>query len=465
VRYVIETFRFRSEGRPRGWYVVSPVSVEVDGIRYSSQPLSFEILGANESGELRLQALVEGPSPLYPGQRVRFIYRIHYAVPVEHSSEILPLLDARGFRLVGSKQVRSFKRGGVQVVEVGQEVQALRPGRYRFGPSSIEGFAYKESFFGRRQYIQPRLRAEADEVQVEVKAFPQQGQPKSFNGALGNFDMKARLLSPDTVRVGDKMELELRFSGSGEWETVLLPSLQSIPGLSKAFRVGDLPPVGRVEGNEKVFVIELRPLRSGSSEIPAISYAFFDPIREEYVSLTSDPISIKVEASKVIQGDPRPSQTGLGVQEERSYREEVLDIGRGTALIPISGNIPLQIEDLKPSFWHGLRTRDLLLVTLLFFLLNGICRFLWMRRQHVRPPSAKDYLALARKWSRHREPCLDHLGRALRMYLQQEVLEHDKEQRVRSLLEKVDHARYAGIQEQEPWKPLLEEALKIGDWK
>jgi hypothetical protein len=51
------------------------------------------------------------------------------------------------------------------------------------------------------------------------------------------------------------------------------------------------------------------------------------------------------------------------------------------------------------------------------------------------------------------------------MYLQQEVLEHDKEQRVRSLLEKVDHARYAGIQEQEPWKPLLEEALKIGDWK
>jgi hypothetical protein len=242
--------------------------------------------------ELKLTLHVDAPQPFYPGQRGWITYRYFYRGDIALTKEELPLLEPESFLKIGDKRIQESTKGSMSIREISQQIQAEKPGEFSFPPSIVEGYAYEEDpILKRRTYLQPKLHAETEAVSLEVTPFPSEDRPRDFQGALGQFNFSAKLLTPSQALIDDKMQLLLEISGKDGLWTVQLPSLEILKGL---FRQGDLPPIGKVEGDTKQFVIEIYPLSTAITEIPSLTFSFFDPNKKQYVEQQSKPIPIRV---------------------------------------------------------------------------------------------------------------------------------------------------------------------------
>ncbi len=301
---LVTTYRFQIPGKPRGLYGLAAVTVVVDGKAYYSAPSTYEVTNAQASNSLDLEAIVAPQTPLYPSQHAVFTYRILYNRSIELTAEELPLLEAKGFQKVGDKKVKDYQNGDYTVQEISQEVRALKPGKYTYGPSHVEGFSYKEDLVGRRVYQKPRLRADEGALDILVNPFPTKDRPLSFAGAVGTYRVKARLTTPGEVHIGDKIEVGFAVSGEGELDSLSMPDVSCQPGFSGFFELGTYPYFEQRGANGKEFILTFRPLSAGLKTIPGIEFSYFDPLLQQYQTLLSQPLDIVVRPF-TLQSAPR----------------------------------------------------------------------------------------------------------------------------------------------------------------
>ncbi len=324
----VSIYHFEIEAQPAGLRVLPEISVKVGDQTYKSAPSTYEVSAANSpepsnsnqqspinqptqtqnpssAPVLKLEASYEGPTPLFPGQRGKLIYRYAYSGDIELSKENLPLFEAKGLLKIGEQQVKDYQVGNLNIEEITQVVQGDAPGEYKYGPSSIEGRAYQEDYLGGRNYSKTKLTAEAPIVTVIVKPFAEANKPASFNGAIGKFTFQVSSQSPSQVIVGDKVVLSIAISSDdiGALENVSLPDLCCQPGFSGMFRLGDLPPAGVIRDSTKSFTVEMRPLSTAIKEIPSIEFSFFNPETQQYTVLHSKPIPLAVVPMKKQAGE------------------------------------------------------------------------------------------------------------------------------------------------------------------
>lgn len=417
-------YRFTLPGKPQGLYVLPEISVSIGGKVYHSFQTTYEVTGAEpraieDVATLRMEASVEGATPLYPGQRTRFIYRFYFTGNIELMTEFLPLLEATGFLKIGDKQVKDLVEGGVSVQEASQEVQAIKPGDFQFPASYIEGYAYHEDIMQKRIYQQMKLRAETPPITVTVAAFPEVGKPPSFNGAIGQYTMQTTLLTRGEITVDNKIELAIDITGTGELSTVQLPDLRTV--LQGALRLSDLPSVGEVKGQTKRFIVELYPLSTVVTEIPSIEFSFFDPQSSRYTTVQSIPIPIKVvpaAAKKTkktpaekepapLRESPPTKEPTLPAKENAPIKESVPPIEDAQAktqeqghpwqtflsqpeAIEIEGNYPLSSSNLRPLYFGTWGVFWLIPFGLLLILLQlGFQQYLMQQKKIVKPKSSE----------------------------------------------------------------------------
>lgn len=361
---VISIYQFERPGQSHGTYSLPKIGVKIGSKMYYSLTSTYEVQGAapaltdqaTSKPVLELKAGVEGPSPLYPGQHTLFIYRFYFSGDIELVSEVLPLLDAKGFVKVGEKQIKDSQQSGLNIQEIVQEVQAKEPGTFVFPESSAEGYAYKEDLLKNRTYIQPKLQTKVLPITVVVNAFPAENKPATFNGASGQFALQVSLLTPSTMMAEDKILLAIDISGAEGLDSVTAPDL-SKSGFKRFFRLGDLPSVGTVNGNTKRFTVELYPLTSAIKTIPPVFFSYFDSANSRYVTLKSDPIPIDIKQSSpeklpekqkeqapaiepeknIPEVKPTPIPLPVPAEETKIYKPEPIEI---------SGNLPLTSADL-----------------------------------------------------------------------------------------------------------------------
>src|SRR5262249_40157844 len=120
-------------------------------------------------------------------------------------------------------------------------------------------------------------------------------KPLSFNGAVGQFNFSAKLLSSPKVKVGDTMKLLLEVSGQGQLENVLPPDLCCQAGFSGLFKTSDLPPQTEMKENTKSFIVEIAPLFPTIDSIPPIAFSYFDPSFNQYQTIITPGIPIQVQ--------------------------------------------------------------------------------------------------------------------------------------------------------------------------
>ena len=129
-------------------------------------------------------------------------------------------------------------------------------------------------------------------VKVNVKPLPTDGRPADFSGAVGEFDVSARVDDKSIVE-GQPFTLKLRFEGRGNAKLIDVPAFEPPQGLelydkqndSRFFRTGT---------SYKDFSFLLIPRREGEFTIPPIGVAIFDPRSQKYVKKSTEAVRVIV---------------------------------------------------------------------------------------------------------------------------------------------------------------------------
>ena len=171
-------------------------------------------------------------------------------------------------------------------------------------PFSDPFFANPFSQFGERREVEIK----SDPVALEVKPLPPSAPP-GFSGAIGNFTMTTDA-KPKSVQVGDPITVTSTISGRGNFDRVGAPVIEDERGWHK------YPPSSKFANDDEVgisgtktFETVLSPNEKKQSR-PVMEFAYFDPVKEQYVTLRSDPIAINVQGGAVAAASPAAAPAG-----------------------------------------------------------------------------------------------------------------------------------------------------------
>lgn len=182
-----------------------------------------------------------------------------------------------------------------------------------------------DDFFGRTE----RLNVFTDPMTLKVLPLPEEGQPDSFTGAIGDMAMEVSADSEESVQ-GEPIMLSLVLKGSGNFERISGPSFPDSDiwkyyEPEKKFEASDDLGLKGSLRFDYVFI----PQSFGELAIPETRFSYFDPETREYVELIAPPIAVKVsKAAKSftpVPGLPNTNTTERGPKLSRVLStEEVL---------------------------------------------------------------------------------------------------------------------------------------------
>src|SRR3984893_2896991 len=136
---------------------------------------------------------------------------------------------------------------------------------------------------------------ESEPATFEVKPLPPNAPP-NFSGGVGTFAMTTEA-KPKRVQVGDPITVTSTVSGRGNFDRVNAPALEDDHGWHKypsssKFKQDD--EVG-ISG-AKTFETVISP-NEKKQALPPLVFSYFDPVKENYVTVRSDAMPITVEGA------------------------------------------------------------------------------------------------------------------------------------------------------------------------
>jgi len=278
------------------------------------------------------------------------------AQKLQQSGENLETINGRSYDVVTFKTAIAAARAGK--FEIGpikakaQVLAARRPNAPRSrspfdlfnldDPFSDPFFSDPFSQFGERREVE----INSEPVAFEVKPLPQNAPP-SFSGAIGNFTMTTDA-KPKSVQVGDPITVTSTISGRGNFDRVNAPAVEDDRGWHK------YPPSSKFKNDDEVgisgtktFEMVLSP-NEKKPTIPLLAFSYFDPAKEQYVTLRSDPIAIDVQGGAVAApaaaaSQPAPStMPAAAAAAKQDILYQLNERGRMQSFTPLYA---------RPIFW------------------------------------------------------------------------------------------------------------------
>jgi hypothetical protein len=128
----------------------------------------------------------------------------------------------------------------------------------------------------------------------QVLALPTRGQPADFSGAVGHFTISSKL-TDDKAAVGDPITLQMRISGTGNFDRVAPPMLHDIAHWKTYTPTADFKPSDSVGfRGVKTFDQPVIALQAGEQSVPPLSFSWFDPDSRQYVQARTSPLPVDV---------------------------------------------------------------------------------------------------------------------------------------------------------------------------
>jgi len=296
--------------------------------------------GSAQSGQstaaskLAFAELVVAKKDAYVGEMVPAEIRLGFDPRAHGRLQDEPELSSQGFTTQKLQQPRENLEtiGGrtYQVYTFKTAIAAARPGKFEIGPVTAKAVVV----LPRRPSTSPRTRPRSpfdlfnlddpfsdpffsdpfgsmgertelpirsETATLNVKPLPTNAPP-NFSGAIGNFTMAVDA-KPKTVQVGDPITVTSTINGRGNFDRMNGPALEDERGWHK------YPPSSKFKqdddvgiSGEKTFEMVLAP-NEKKPAVPPLVFAYFDPIKENYVTLRSDAVPIQVEGGAA----PAPS--------------------------------------------------------------------------------------------------------------------------------------------------------------
>jgi len=163
---------------------------------------------------------------------------------------------------------------------------------------------------------------------IEVASLPK-GAPKDFVGGVGKFEFSRNYEQKD-YKEGDVIELTLVISGEGNLHNIDKPKLKLPKGMAQygdAIVEDDYTFGYKGSEGQIKYTYHIQLNQSGDIVIPEQTVSYFDPAKEEYVTLNESSISIKVKENpnfvnpSVVSGSKEVSDQIVSSQTELLNKE------------------------------------------------------------------------------------------------------------------------------------------------
>jgi len=320
-----------------GTFEIPPQAIRAGGTSLRTPELTLHVVGSPgrqaapnrgssgsnvNPGKLVFAELIVPKKSAYVGEVIPAVVRLGFATRLVSLDG--PQIAGQGFtmqKLQGSEQPQVELINGRQfaVYTFKTAIAAARPGKLDIGPvkatarllvpsqsrssrsrSPFDTFNMDDFFsdpffadpFGRSTEKQD-VPVESELVTLDVKPLPA-NPPADFSGAIGNFSMTVDA-NPKSVQVGDPITVTAAVSGRGNFDRLTAPALEDEHGWHK------YPPSAKFKQDDdvgisgaKTFETVLSPNEKKQAISPFV-FSFFDPAKEQYVTLKSNAIPIRVE--------------------------------------------------------------------------------------------------------------------------------------------------------------------------
>lgn len=313
-----------------GTYEIGPYTLEMNDGKHEIPQLTLTVKAPTVLKEDEQLFVSFDPSAerVYVKQRLDVTLTFFSLNPIEEINVVD--FQSEGFDIGDWQEIRTRNQQlNGNTYRVKRYVARMIPkqeGTYSFNPLfrvqvQVPGEIERDNSFGmfRRRYDIRTMRIQLKEPgQVEVLAPPTEGRPESFTGHVGRFQLSGSL-SPEEVKVGDPMTLRIQLTERGSIREALPPRVDE----SADFNVYDprlIEEDMRRDGLSGIKTMEqvIIPLHEGVTELPEISFSYFDPEREEYQTTRLGPFPLTVTPGSGTENGSRVvnSLPGGGLNQE-----------------------------------------------------------------------------------------------------------------------------------------------------
>ena len=256
------------------------------------------------------------------------------AQKLQQSGQSSETINGRPYDVVTYKTAIAAARAGkFEIGPVKAKAQVIVP-RRRSAPRSRSPFGFdlddpfSDPFFsnpfaqmGERREVEIK----SEPVALEVKPLPPNAPP-SFSGAIGNFVMTTDA-QPKSVQVGDPITVTSAISGRGNFDRVNAPVVEDERGWHK------YPPSSKFKQDDEVGISGTKTFETVLSPnekkqtLPVLALSYFDPAKEQYMTLRSEPIAITVQggaaATQNVTGSQPPSPSpAIAIAPQRTQKPQ-----------------------------------------------------------------------------------------------------------------------------------------------
>ncbi|MDR0993912.1 MAG: BatD family protein [Verrucomicrobiota bacterium] len=168
-------------------------------------------------------------------------------------------------------------------------VDASQPQRRR---EAFGGF-FDDPFFSSGPAATP-VNLDVPPAPLDIRPIPVEGRPADFTGAVGEFQFQADV-RPREVKAGEPITVTLRLQGRGNIASARSPVFPEST-LYKTYdprQVGDSPSPSDETGTKTMEQVIL-PRSEALTELPSLSFSYFDPALSQYRTLSVGPFPLTV---------------------------------------------------------------------------------------------------------------------------------------------------------------------------
>jgi len=313
-----KTFSYFLKPLKKGKLVIYQATVTIDGQEYKSLPVEVNVTnsvkGANSNSDdeyfdddnIELIASVSKSSP-YINEPITIVYKLYYKSPINVSnaneSEAPKYKDffTQNIKIPQLKVNRETYKGQIYNVVDWRKVVLYpqRDGNLEISPLSLNLVldfpTNKRDFFGNIIYDQASKIITTGSKIITVRKLPDNGKPKNFSGAVGQFEFDV-ILNKNSLKASESFQAKVKVTGQGNLKLFDLPNLM-VPASMELYEPERKENVktnlsGMSGTIENIYTIV--PKYQGKFPIQELEFSYFDPLEKTYKTLKSQKLNIDV---------------------------------------------------------------------------------------------------------------------------------------------------------------------------
>lgn len=333
---VVYSYNYALSPKKTGKFPIGASWIVFNGKRYESNSLQIEIVGSarEASGPLGNMAIDEkGKSKelfvvtevdkkkAYVDEQVTLTMKFFQMARVNLMSQpTMSQLSAPDFwinDISTSKPYRQILNGNeYNVIEKQWALYPTKPGKLKIDAIRITTTVPDRSSRRRRDPFSlldnmfapgKNVTVKSQPLTVTVDPLPIAGKPKDFSGAVGKYNIFA-MADRQNVEVNESITLKVEITGQGNVKSIPEPKLPDLDGIRFEKSSSDFKQSGSgaTLGGTKTFEYLLLPRVPGKQTIEPLTLSYFDPVKKQYKTSKTKPITLNVKQGEVTAASDIP---------------------------------------------------------------------------------------------------------------------------------------------------------------